>query len=288
MPVLDGYRATHLIRHHKPYSSLPGIRAVPIVAMTASAIEGDREKCERAGMDDYLAKPVKGKTLERMLVKWALEGRNMGTRDRSDSDDSHLTDHDSNCPGSEIPPPSPTPSAKPVELFPPSIEGHTSNSDSSDNILPGVEIDSNRSMQKVEAEEKAMSLRDEKLFMTASARNHTTPPSLTSGPSRPSLQTTALTEENMGRLDREQDEAHTITQPFLPDQDSTLFSNSSIAVEGKSSSTGSTLGSLKSVGTGAGASKEGKQVAKRKGRLNRNDSDMSSRTVTQNTTAGES
>lgn len=43
--------------------------------MTASAIQGDKEKCQRAGMDDYLAKPVRGKVLENMLVKWAVEGK---------------------------------------------------------------------------------------------------------------------------------------------------------------------------------------------------------------------
>lgn len=76
MPVLDGYRTTHLIRHHKPYSAIATIRTLPIVAMTASAIQGDKEKCKAAGMDDYLAKPVKGNLLEEMLVKWAVEGRN--------------------------------------------------------------------------------------------------------------------------------------------------------------------------------------------------------------------
>jgi len=38
--------------------------------MTASAIKGDREKCKEAGMDDYLAKPVRGGMLEKMLIKW--------------------------------------------------------------------------------------------------------------------------------------------------------------------------------------------------------------------------
>ena len=50
MPVLDGYRATHLIRHHSPYSTIASIRTLPIVAMTASAIQGDKEKCTEAGM----------------------------------------------------------------------------------------------------------------------------------------------------------------------------------------------------------------------------------------------
>ncbi|TGO25967.1 hypothetical protein BPAE_0069g00390 [Botrytis paeoniae] len=73
MPIIDGYRATHILRHHSPYSY--SIRNIPIVAMTASAIQGDREKCQKAGMDDYLAKPVKGKTLEKMLVRWAINRR---------------------------------------------------------------------------------------------------------------------------------------------------------------------------------------------------------------------
>jgi hypothetical protein len=40
--------------------------------MTASAIRGDREKCQEAGMDDYLAKPVRSATLEKMLLKWCV------------------------------------------------------------------------------------------------------------------------------------------------------------------------------------------------------------------------
>ena len=84
MPIIDGYRATHIIRHHTPYSH--SSRNIPIVAMTASAIQGDREKCKKAGMDDYLAKPVKGKTLEKMLVRWAINRRNPKTPSGSDDD----------------------------------------------------------------------------------------------------------------------------------------------------------------------------------------------------------
>jgi CheY-like chemotaxis protein len=84
MPVIDGYRATHLIRHHDPYKTTSG--TIPIVAMTASAIQGDREKCMRAGMDDYVAKPVTRKTLERTLDRWALHGRRQHTLPGSESE----------------------------------------------------------------------------------------------------------------------------------------------------------------------------------------------------------
>jgi CheY-like chemotaxis protein len=73
VPIIDGYSATHLIRHHWHYKSTSG--HIPIVAMTASAIHGDRERCMRTRMDDYVAKPVKGKTLKRTLDRWRLKGR---------------------------------------------------------------------------------------------------------------------------------------------------------------------------------------------------------------------
>ncbi|KAK0114043.1 hypothetical protein ONS95_014284 [Cadophora gregata] len=52
------------------------LRDIPVIAMTASAIQGDEEKCHDAGMDDYLAKPVEKARLEEMLVKWAGRKRN--------------------------------------------------------------------------------------------------------------------------------------------------------------------------------------------------------------------
>ena len=63
MPVLDGYDATRLIRRDED----EGVRRVLIIAMTASAIRGDKEKCLEAGMNDYLAKPVRANVLKSML-----------------------------------------------------------------------------------------------------------------------------------------------------------------------------------------------------------------------------
>jgi CheY-like chemotaxis protein len=67
MPELDGYDATAMIRDA---NSNVINRAVPIIAMTASAMTGDREKCLEAGMNDYLTKPVKKDELGEMIGKW--------------------------------------------------------------------------------------------------------------------------------------------------------------------------------------------------------------------------
>lgn len=66
MPVLDGYDATREIRK----SSIPAVRDILVIAMTASAIRGDREKCLEAGMNNYLAKPVRADTLKQMLESY--------------------------------------------------------------------------------------------------------------------------------------------------------------------------------------------------------------------------
>lgn len=66
MPEMDGYSASREIRRlHK--------RHVPIIAMTAHALKGDREKCLVAGMDDYIPKPIDRKELIRVLSQWLSE-----------------------------------------------------------------------------------------------------------------------------------------------------------------------------------------------------------------------
>jgi CheY-like chemotaxis protein len=63
MPEMDGYEATRQIRRHER-------RHIPIIAMTASAMAGDRERCLAAGMDDYISKPIKLHVVAAVLERW--------------------------------------------------------------------------------------------------------------------------------------------------------------------------------------------------------------------------
>ena len=67
-PALDGFRIVHISdTHYGPFISLPYIRAV---IEQANALQGDRETCLQAGMNDYLAKPFKRADLEQILQRW--------------------------------------------------------------------------------------------------------------------------------------------------------------------------------------------------------------------------
>lgn len=67
MPVMDGYLCTQSIRKGDAGDRY---RDIPIIAMTANAMQGDREKCVAAGMNDYLAKPIEGAEFTRVLAQW--------------------------------------------------------------------------------------------------------------------------------------------------------------------------------------------------------------------------
>jgi signal transduction histidine kinase/CheY-like chemotaxis protein/HPt (histidine-containing phosphotransfer) domain-containing protein len=69
MPVLDGYEATVRIRAEES-----GGRRVPVIALTANAMHGEREKCLAAGMDDFLSKPIRPQTLHEALQRWLRDG----------------------------------------------------------------------------------------------------------------------------------------------------------------------------------------------------------------------
>ena len=79
MPVMDGYEAARRIRALEK----PGGKRIPVVAMTAYAMSGDRERCIEAGMDDYLAKPISIEALSAALASWLPHREGPGGTDGS-------------------------------------------------------------------------------------------------------------------------------------------------------------------------------------------------------------
>ena len=67
MPQMDGYEATRVIRSDGRFKDLP------IIAMTAHAMRGDRERCLKEGMNDHIAKPINSDDLLRTVAKWLPE-----------------------------------------------------------------------------------------------------------------------------------------------------------------------------------------------------------------------
>jgi two-component system sensor histidine kinase/response regulator len=87
MPVMDGFEATRQIRRGSDSVMNPGI---PVIAMTACAMRGDRQKCEDAGMNDYLTKPVKPKELANAIKRW--QGVDGGSASAFQNDPAPLPD----------------------------------------------------------------------------------------------------------------------------------------------------------------------------------------------------
>ena len=87
MPEMDGFEATAVIRAREDKKQLS---ATPIIAFTANAMKGDRDKCLTAGMDDYVSKPVKKERLAAILLKWLPEEKQMqqGSNKNKGNDDS--------------------------------------------------------------------------------------------------------------------------------------------------------------------------------------------------------
>ena len=67
MPVMDGFKATRALREIQPAED-----RTTVLALTASALDEDRQRCQEAGMDDFLSKPIKRTVLEEMIMRWTV------------------------------------------------------------------------------------------------------------------------------------------------------------------------------------------------------------------------
>ncbi|KAF2682689.1 putative histidine kinase group protein-like protein [Lentithecium fluviatile CBS 122367] len=225
MPIRDGYSATHAIR--TDFKDTPDVRKIPVIAMTASAIQGDREKCQQAGMDDYLAKPVKGKVLEKMLVKWSIEGRRKlakPSQPRIAEDLQRGLSTSAPSTNARVSAASLNSHDQPhIPQLP--VESETTAPDlldrlhfESDTALTlSNETDGDRALRRIHAEEMASSLRDDKLLSL-------TGPEIHRHGSYQDVQDKSqlpLTQENMQKLENEAD-PELSSKSREPDEDSSV------------------------------------------------------------------
>lgn len=240
MPIRDGYSATHAIRTEAPWKDRPEVRSVPIVAMTASAIQGDKEKCQLAGMDvswvgmnpftkmlmivGLSFEACKGQALGKgksqptprcllssdlcqMLVKWAIEGRRKTAKALVSINDNDR--HRGAPPVSSAGPSGkdrPQAAGLPVE---PETTAHALTKqldrlhfENEGALARSSESDGDRAMRRIHAEERDTMLRDDKLLSL------TGPDPLHRNNHQGSREADApmpLTEENIEKLVHEQD-----------------------------------------------------------------------------------
>jgi CheY-like chemotaxis protein/HPt (histidine-containing phosphotransfer) domain-containing protein len=88
MPEMDGFEATQRIRQREAREHHDG--RIPIIALTANALKGDQERCIRAGMDDYLAKPFNKQQLQQTLDKWLKHKPNEAVQTAQNSGDDDI------------------------------------------------------------------------------------------------------------------------------------------------------------------------------------------------------
>ncbi|KAL5121232.1 hypothetical protein ACEQ8H_000700 [Pleosporales sp. CAS-2024a] len=198
MPIRDGYSATHAIRTEAPWRDRPEVRSVPIVAMTASAIQGDKEKCQLAGMD--------------MLVKWAIEGRRKTAKTKMDKDrldrasTSALfsTTRDKGKDRRQLTDPPPAGAETTAQALTTQLDRLHFETDAA--LARSSESNGDRAMRRIQAEERDTMLRDDKLLSLTgpdTVRHGDRP--VSSHAER--LMLMPLTEENIERLAHEQDTA---------------------------------------------------------------------------------
>ncbi|MCP4700534.1 MAG: response regulator [Gammaproteobacteria bacterium] len=96
MPKMDGYEATRLIKNNPCYAKLP------VIAMTAYTLKGDKEKCLAAGMDDYIAKPIAVDRLLAVLSKWIKPGKRLPVPSRAKIEETPESNLPDKLPGIDI------------------------------------------------------------------------------------------------------------------------------------------------------------------------------------------